>query len=84
MLDYDDAVMILLTKIGLPTVDVVTDGLSVNKILSRPDKTQFEHYEDMNSWADPRTCNFKASSQRYFCGTFQERQFTIVVQAPRN
>ena len=63
MLDYDDAVMILLTKIGLPTVDVVTDGLSVNKILSRPDKTQFEHYENMTGW-------FDRSDQ------YQNRQFT--------
>ena len=68
MLDYDDAVMILLTKIGLPTVDVVTDGLSVNKMLSRPDKTQFEVYENMTEWSDPRTIKYHDEN----CSTIQD------------
>ena len=87
MLDYDDAVMILLTKIGLPTVDVVTDGLSVNKILSRPDKTQFEHYEGRKWWRDPRTikdceenCIIQDRNITYDCMwncTTPHRQFTF-------
>ena len=43
MLDKGDAFMILSTKIALPTVDIVTDVLGIKKVLSMPDKTQFNH-----------------------------------------
>ena len=54
LLDRGDAFMILSTKIALPTVDVVTDVFSINKVLSMPDKTQFEHYSNLKHWEDPR------------------------------
>ena len=38
LLDKGDAFMILSTKIALPTVDVVTDVFSINKVLSLPER----------------------------------------------
>ena len=54
--------MILSTKIALPTVDVVTDVFSINKVLSLPDRTQFKHYSNRRYWEDPRSDSYKHRS----------------------
>lgn len=57
LLDIGDTFMILATKIGLPTVDVVTDILSVKKVLSFSNDPKWEHfdaYANIRNWYDPR------------------------------
>ena len=48
--------MILATKIALPTVDVVTDALNINKVLSLSNAKweQYETYSHLIYWRDPR------------------------------
>ena len=46
--------MILATKIALPTVDIVTDALGINKVLSLPAPDTYEQYAERTLWDDPR------------------------------
>ena len=52
LLDRGDTFMIIASKIMLPTVDVVTDGLSINKLFSwnrsRIAELHVQHYSFLN------------------------------------
>ena len=78
--------MILSTKIALPTVDIATDVLGIKKVLSLPDKTQFNHYlknHGRNCWEDPRIDRW-GSGELYKCRSLTIQDWNNFTEYEKN